>query len=85
MNCPKCNGNNVTTQIVTDVKLKNKHHGFIWWLFVGWWWVFFKWLFLTIPALIVKIFGHKKQKIVTKQITMGVCQDCGYSWEIKSK
>jgi len=30
----------------------------------------------------VKIFGHKKQKLVTKQRTMCVCQNCGYTWEI---
>lgn len=82
MTCPKCGSQNVSTQIVTDMKLKDKHHGVFWWLFIGWWWLFVKWLVFTIPALIVKIFGHKKQKIVSKQRTMCVCQNCGYTWDI---
>ena len=81
MVCPKCQSQNINTQIIQDIKVKDKHHGFFWWVFIGWWWVPCKWLFLTIPALIVKIFGHKKQKVVTKQKTMCVCQNCGYSWE----
>jgi len=82
MICPKCNSQNVNTQIVNEVELKNKHHGIIWWLFVGWWWLPIKWLIFTLPALIIAIFGHKKQKVVNKQKTMCICQDCGHSWEI---
>lgn len=82
MECPKCKSFDVTTQVVTNVELKDKHHGVVWWIFIGWWWVFFKWLFLTIPALIVKIFGHKKQKIVTTEKTVCVCQACGHKWEL---
>lgn len=80
MTCPKCRSNNVSVQMVTDTKLKNAHHGIIWWIFVGWWWLMIKWLFLTIPALIAKLFGHKKQKIVQKHRSMCVCQNCGYHW-----
>lgn len=36
MICPKCGSENVNTQVVTDVKLKDKHHGVLWWFFVGW-------------------------------------------------
>lgn len=82
MVCPKCQSENINTQIIQDIKIKDKHHGFFWWICVGWWWVPCKWLFLTLPALIVKIFGRKKQKITTKQRTMCVCQNCGYTWEI---
>lgn len=82
MECPKCKSFDVTTQVVTNVELKDKHHGVVWWICIGWWWVFFKWLFLTIPALIVKIFGHKKQKLVTTEKTVCVCQACGNKWEI---
>lgn len=81
MVCPKCKGNNVNTQIVNEAHLKNKHHGLLWWLFVGWWWVPIKWIFLTIPALIGALFFRRK-KIVNKQKTMCVCQSCGHSWEI---
>ena len=81
MTCPKCGSPNVSVQVVNTVRLKNKHHGVFWWLFIGWWWVCFKWLFLTLPALIFKIFGHKRQKAVNIQKTMAVCQACGHTWE----
>ncbi len=37
----------------------------------------------AIPALIFAIFGSKKQKAVNKQKTVCVCQNCGYSWDLK--
>lgn len=80
MKCAKCGSENVTVQVINEVKLKNKHHGVIWWLFIGWWWIPFKWLFLTIPALIIKIFGGKKQKAVNITVTKCVCQNCGNTW-----
>ncbi len=82
MNCPKCGSENVNIQTVTDSKLVNAHHGCLWWLCVGWWWVPIKWLFLTIPALIFKIFGHKKQKIKQNRYSVYVCQNCGYQWKV---
>lgn len=82
MTCPKCGSTNVSVQMVTDTQLKNKHHGVIWWVFVGWWWLMIKWIFLTIPALIVKIFRPKRQKVVQTTRKMAVCQACGHSWEI---
>ena len=83
MTCPKCKSENVSTQVVNTVKLKNKHHGILWWLLGGWIWWIFKWLFFTIPALIFAIFGSKKQKAVNKQKIVCVCQSCGYSWDLK--
>lgn len=83
MTCPKCGSTNVNVQMVSESQLKNKHRGCLWWLCVGWWWIPFKWLFLTIPALIVKIFAPKRKKIVTTHKNMCVCQDCGHSWENK--
>lgn len=82
MVCPKCQSSNVTTQVVTDYSMKTQHKGVLWWCFIGWWWIFFKWLFLTLPALILKIFGHKKQKIVSSHRTVCVCQNCGNQWDI---
>jgi len=82
MICPKCKSENVTVQMVNEVKLKNKHHGIIWWLFIGWWWLFIKWFCLTIPALLAKIFIPKKQKAINKTRKMCVCQGCGYSWKV---
>jgi hypothetical protein len=80
MICPKCKSENVNVQMVSENILKDKHHSILWWLLFGWYWVPIKWLCLTIPALIVKIFGHKKQKIFTKHKSMAVCHDCGHHW-----
>ena len=81
MVCPKCNGDNVNTQIINETHIKNKHHGVCWWLLVGWWWVPCKWFFFTVPALIFAIFCRRK-KVVNKQKTMCVCQGCGHTWQI---
>ena len=80
--CPKCGSTNTTIQVVNEQELKNKHHGVFWWICVGWWWIPFKWLFLTLPALIIKIFKPKKKKIKNKTITKCVCQDCGHNWNV---
>ena len=81
MTCPKCHSENVTIQVVTESKLKTAHHGLLWWLIIGWWWLIVKWLFLTIPALLAKIFIPRKQRIQQKQIKTCVCQNCGHTWE----
>lgn len=81
MNCPNCGSENVSVQVITDMELKNKHHGIIWWICVGWWWVPVKWLFLTIPALLAKIFIPKRQKIKQTERTICVCQACGNRWD----
>lgn len=81
MKCPKCGSENVSVQMVSETQLKNKHHGVIWWVFIGWWWLFIKWLFLTVPALIVKIFAPKRQKLKITHKSMCVCQSCGHHWE----
>lgn len=83
MICPNCGGSNVTVQMVTETELKNKHHGVLWWIFVGIWWVPVKWIIFAIPALLGKIFGSKRQKIVQTTRKMCLCQSCGHSWEIK--
>ena len=56
MKCPKCGSENVNVQVVSETKLVTKHRGIIYWIFVGWWWLPIKWLFLTIPALILNYF-----------------------------
>ena len=82
MKCPKCGSENVDIQIVTTSKLKNKHHGLVYWLCFGWFIDLMLWIFLTIPRLFVVIFGYKKQKIVQKQQSMAVCQNCGHNWKV---
>lgn len=81
MTCPNCGSENVNVQAVNEFELKNQHHNVFWWLLIGWWWLLFKWIFLTIPALIVKIFGHKKTKVVSNTVTYKICQDCGHKWQ----
>ena len=63
MQCPKCGSENVNVQVVSETHLSTKHHGVVYWLFVGWWWIPVKWIFLTVPALIVKIFSPKNIKL----------------------
>lgn len=82
MVCPKCKSENLSIQVVNEIKLKNKHHGIFWWLLVGWWWFFVKWLFLTIPAFLAMLFIPRKQRAVNKKVKMHVCQNCGYSWKV---
>lgn len=81
MTCPKCGSTDVTAQVLNEVELKNAHHGCLWWLLVGWWWMIVKWLFLTLPAILAKLFIPKKQKAVNHQSTVYVCQNCGHRWE----
>lgn len=82
MTCPKCGSQQVMVQAVNEMQLKEKHHGIFWWILIGWWWIPIKWIFLTVPALIVKIFAPKKHKLVTKTKSVCTCQSCGYLWEV---
>lgn len=82
MKCPKCGSENVTVQVVTETELKEKKHGAIWWLCVGWWWIPIKWLVFTLPALIIAIFKPKKYKTKTHSKKVAVCNNCGKSWNV---
>ena len=82
MTCPKCGSENVTVQVVTETQLKEKKHGVIWWMCVGWWWVPIKWLVFTLPALIVAVFKPKNYKTKSVQKKMAVCNNCGKSWRV---
>lgn len=79
MNCPKCGSSNVNAQVIQETRIENHHHSILWWIFIGWWWLFFKWLFLTVPALIAKVFFRRKV-VKQKTVTKWVCQDCGHNW-----
>lgn len=78
MKCSKCGSENVNVQLVT--KVKNKKHGIIYWLFIGWWLELFMWFFLTLPWLIIKIF--KPKKVTSKTHSQAVCQNCGNAWNV---
>ena len=82
MRCMRCGSQNVSIQVVNEVDLKNAHHGCFWWLCIGWWWIPFKWLCLTVPAFLAKIFIPHKQRAVNKTRRKAVFQDCGHVWNI---
>lgn len=55
MKCSKCGSENVTVQVVTEQELKEKKHGILYWLCIGWWLKPLLWLFLTLPMIIINI------------------------------
>lgn len=83
MKCHRCGSTNVIVTIVNESQLVKDKPSCVWWLFVGWWWIPVKWLFFTIPALILKIFVPAKMKLHKREYTEAVCQDCGYHWRVK--
>ena len=82
MKCPKCGSENCNVQVVTETKLKQKRHGVLYWIFVGWWLQPMLWLFLTLPMLIITIFRPKKYKMKSKSRTVVVCNNCGNTWNV---
>lgn len=82
MVCSKCGSENVTVQIVTETQLKEKKHGILYWLFIGWWLKPLLWLFLTLPMIIIAIFKPKKYKTKSIHKNMAVCHNCGNSWKV---
>ena len=82
MRCSRCGSTNVILQAVNEVSLKNAHHGCMWWVFIGWCWIPVKWLCLTVPALLAKIFIPHKQKAVNRTRRVAVCQNCGHTWHM---
>ncbi len=81
MVCPKCGSEQVNAQMVSETQLLQKRHSILWWIFIGWWWLPVKWILLTLPALIVKLFSPKKYKTRTTHKSMWVCQSCGHHWQ----
>lgn len=79
MVCPKCGSENVVVQAVGHVR--NKKHSIWYWIFIGWWLKPLLWLFLTLPMLIIKLFGSKK--VTTKVKSHAVCQACGYNYIVR--
>ena len=80
MICPKCGSENVTLNLINEVKEKPEH-GVLWWIFIGWWWrilwfIFFGWWYMIYRA----VKGSKKTVNVQKTITL--CQNCGHKWKV---
>lgn len=82
MQCTKCGSNNVNIQMISEAQLRRKHHGIMYWLFIGWWLELLLWSFLTIPRFLCMLFGHKKQQIKTVHNKTAICQNCGSTWKI---
>lgn len=83
MVCKRCSSNNVNVQVTNQVELKKKGHGLLYWLFIGWWLEICLWIWLTLPRLLIALFFPQRVKTVNKTVTTAVCQNCGYSWEVK--
>lgn len=78
MVCPKCKSENVKTETFqeqkgnqtttrTKSKYKEKGHGILWWLTIGWWWWIVdlaSWFCFFVPRLILRLFSapFKKKK-----------------------
>ena len=73
MICPRCGGNNVTFQAVTEVKTKRRGC-------FGW----FLWILLAICTfgliLIIPLLTNSKTKSKTR--TEAICQTCGNRWRV---
>lgn len=81
MTCPKCKSENVNIQMVSETKLKKKHHGILYWCCFGWLLDMMLWICLFIPRLLVAIFRPKRYKTKTKHHSEAVCQSCGNHWK----
>lgn len=57
-----------------------KKHSLVYWLCGGFILEACKWLILTLPMILVKLFGKEKTKTIHK--SMAVCQNCGHSWKV---
>lgn len=89
--CPKCGSCDVDVQVVqenlggktkirTKSKYKEKGHGFIWWLTIGWWWWIvdlFSWILFFVPRLVLRIFASpfKKKKYEEKSKTVSTTRN----------
>ena len=104
MICPKCKSTNVTvntfqenqgsvTTSRTTSKYREKGHGCLWWLTIGWWWWIVDlclWIFMFFPRLIFQLFRRKKYVGTSSTVsstvnklqykTICTCQNCGHSW-----
>ena len=104
MTCPKCKSGNVTVQTFqeqkgsstvtrTRPKYREKRHGLLWWLCIGWWWWMvdlFLWIFLF-PVKLVQAVTRKKKYVGKSTATTSTrnkiryqtvctCQNCGHTW-----
>lgn len=82
MKCPNCGSTNIQIQLINEIE--EKKHGFLYKITIGWIIFLIKWIFFTLPALILKILGLDKK--LKKRMTTNkyaVCQSCGTSIKIE--
>lgn len=79
MKCQQCGSENTRVELLSEIQLVTQRRSIFWWILVGWWWVPIKWIFLTIPAIIIRIFAPKRQKAVNSVKKYLVCSNCGES------
>jgi len=104
LSCPNCGADDIsietfqenlgtTTVSSQKFKFKQKGHGLLWWLFVGWWWWMIDlilWLCFFPFRLLAQIFKKKKYKGKATTVSQSVnevvykkiytCRSCGNSW-----
>ena len=97
MVCPNCGSENVNVQReqtgtvgtftnTVYVQQAKKGHGCLYWLFIGWWWLPMYWM--CIGWWWKPLFSRKKRGGLgfradkTLNRTVGICQNCGYTWKI---
>lgn len=104
MTCPNCGSTSVAVQTFQEnqgavttsyskTKTKEKRHGLLWWLFIGWWWKIidlFIWI-LFFPFRAVFHIGRRKKYVSRTRgtettvnnivySTVCTCNNCGYVW-----
>lgn len=102
--CPHCGSDDISidtfqenlgTSTVSNqsFKVKQKGHGLLWWLFIGWWWWIIDlclWIFVFPLRLLAQIFKKKKYKGTATTVSQSInevvykkvltCRSCGHSW-----
>lgn len=103
--CPRCGSSNVEIQMFKEdagsqtiatskFKFKQKGHGILWWVFIGWWWLFIDfilWICFFPLRLVLQLFKKKKYvgkgasvsttKNIVEYRSMCLCKDCGHHWD----
>ena len=105
MRCPNCGSHDIDIQVhqeniggatvtKTKSKYREKGHGCLWWLVIGWWWWAVDlclWVFAFPFRLIAQLFKKKKYvgnatsvsstKNEVQYRTVHLCKSCGHHWE----
>ena len=89
LTCPTCGSTIIDSNVfqenlggktITKSKYKEKGHGCLWWLFIGWWWWFvdlFLWIFFFFPRLIIRLLAapFKKKKYKGSETSVAITKN----------